>query len=93
MNHDLLTYKTFFLGVMIGFCVHTPLFGQEIQGNAASVQFTKQKIASESYESVGRDPIGLYYYKWNGGSFVKQTIAYGPLAKEKEPVSIFRLRI
>jgi hypothetical protein len=53
MNHDLLTQKIFILGVMIGFSIHTPLFGQEIQESATSVQFTKQQIASESYESVG----------------------------------------
>jgi hypothetical protein len=23
------------------------------------------------------DPVGLYYYKWNGESFSKQVIAYG----------------
>lgn len=50
MNHDLLIYKSFILGVMIGLYFHTPLFGQE---NAPVVQFTKQQIASESYESVG----------------------------------------
>lgn len=50
MNHDLSIYKYFVLGVMIGLYFHAPLFGQE---NTPVVQFTKQQIASESYESVG----------------------------------------
>jgi hypothetical protein len=29
------------------------------------------------------DPIGLYYYKWNGTSFVRHTIASGPLGVRK----------
>lgn len=31
----------------------------------------------------GNDPIGLYYYKWNGEAFVKNTISYGPLGEGK----------
>lgn len=50
MDHDLLIYKSLILGVIIGLFFHVPLFGQE---NAPVVQFTKQQIASESYESVG----------------------------------------
>lgn len=29
------------------------------------------------------DPIGLYYFKWNGESFVKNIISYGPLGVGK----------
>jgi hypothetical protein len=29
------------------------------------------------------DPVGLYYYKWNGESFSKHVIAYGPLGEGK----------
>jgi hypothetical protein len=29
------------------------------------------------------DPIGLFYYKWNGESFTKEVIAYGPLGQGK----------
>jgi len=31
----------------------------------------------------GNDPTGLYYFKWNGESFVKNTISYGPLGEGK----------
>jgi hypothetical protein len=29
------------------------------------------------------DPVGLYYYKWNGESFTKQIISYGPVGEGK----------
>jgi len=29
------------------------------------------------------DPLGIYYYKWNGESFTKQVICYGPLGVGK----------
>ena len=29
------------------------------------------------------DPVGLYYFKWNGESFVKNVISYGPLGVGK----------
>jgi hypothetical protein len=29
------------------------------------------------------DPIGMYYYKWNGESFTKQVISYGPAGEGK----------
>jgi hypothetical protein len=29
------------------------------------------------------DPIGLYYFQWNGESFSKQVISYGPFGEGK----------
>jgi hypothetical protein len=35
------------------------------------------------------DPIGLYYFIWNGKSFVKNTIRYGPLGEGKGTGNFF----
>jgi hypothetical protein len=37
------------------------------------------------------DPIGLYYFKWNGKSFEKNVIAYGPLGEGKGTGNYFEV--
>ena len=43
----------------------------------------KRYRAHNGQDPGGKDLIGLYYYKWNGEAFVKQTISYGPLGVGK----------
>lgn len=43
----------------------------------------KRYHAHNGKDPGGNDPIGLYYYKWNGETFVKNTISYGPLGEGK----------
>ncbi|MBD3183389.1 VCBS repeat-containing protein [Candidatus Poribacteria bacterium] len=41
----------------------------------------KRYRAHNSHDPGGNDDIGLYYFKWNGESFSKQVIDYGPPEK------------
>ncbi len=43
----------------------------------------KRYRAHNGHDPGSRDPIGLYYFKWNGESFVKNVISYGPLGVGK----------
>lgn len=43
----------------------------------------KRYRAHNGNDPGSRDPIGLYYFKWNGKSFAKYTISYGPLGVGK----------
>jgi hypothetical protein len=43
----------------------------------------KRYRAHNGRDPGGNDLIGLYYYKWNGEAFVKQTISYGTLGVGK----------
>ncbi|MFH5833784.1 FG-GAP repeat domain-containing protein [Halalkalibaculum sp. DA384] len=43
----------------------------------------KRYHAHNGNDPGGDDPIGLYYYKWNGEVFVKNTISFGPLGEGK----------
>lgn len=43
----------------------------------------KRYYAHNGKDPGGNDPIGLYYYKWNGEAFVKNIISYGPLGEGK----------
>lgn len=43
----------------------------------------KRYHAHNGKDPGGNDPVGLYYYKWNGEVFVKNTISYGPLGEGK----------
>ncbi|MCC5908595.1 MAG: VCBS repeat-containing protein [Balneolaceae bacterium] len=43
----------------------------------------KRYRAHNGNDPGANDPIGLYYYKWNGTSFVRHTIASGPLGVGK----------
>jgi hypothetical protein len=43
----------------------------------------KRYRAHNGNDPGGNDPAGIYYFKWNGESFSKQTISYGPLGEGK----------
>ena len=43
----------------------------------------KRYRAHDDNDPGAHDPIGLYYYKWNGEFFVKQVISYGSLGTGK----------
>lgn len=43
----------------------------------------KRFRAHNGKDPGGKDLIGLFYYKWNGEAFLKQTISYGPLGVGK----------
>lgn len=43
----------------------------------------KRYRAHNGNDPGGKDPIGLYYYKWNGEEFIKHTISQGPLGAGK----------
>ena len=43
----------------------------------------KRYRAHNGNDPGSNDPIGLYYFKWNGESFVKNVISYGPLGVGK----------
>ncbi|MCG2460073.1 VCBS repeat-containing protein [Flavobacteriaceae bacterium F89] len=43
----------------------------------------KRYRAHNGHDPGGNDPVGIYYYKWNGESFSKQVISYGIFGKGK----------
>ena len=43
----------------------------------------KRYRAHNGHDPGSADPLGLYYFQWNGESFTKHTIAYGPLGVGK----------
>ena len=43
----------------------------------------KRYRAHNGKDSGGNDEIGLYYFEWNGESFVKNVISYGPFGEGK----------
>jgi hypothetical protein len=43
----------------------------------------KRYRAHNGHDPGGNDPIGIYYYKWNGESFSKQVIDYGVFGEGK----------
>lgn len=45
--------KYFPLGVLLSLCLNTAVNAQQLERNVKPIQFEKQQIASESYESVG----------------------------------------
>lgn len=51
----------------------------DIDGDAQPELITGKRYRAHDDKDPGSaDDIGLYYYKWNGESFTKQVIAYGP---------------
>ncbi len=56
----------------------------DLDGNGSMELVTgKRYRAHNGKDPGGKDQIGLYYFKWNGKSFDKHTIAYGPLGEGK----------
>lgn len=55
----------------------------DIDNDGENELITGKRYRAHSYDPGSRDPIGLYYFKWNGESFVKNVISYGPLGVGK----------
>ena len=56
----------------------------DIDGDGNDELVTGKRYRAHNGNDLGaNDPVGLYYYKWNGASFVKHTIASGPLGVGK----------
>jgi len=43
----------------------------------------KRYRAHNGNDPGGDDPVGIYYYRWNGEGFTKQIISYGPFGEGK----------
>ena len=56
----------------------------DIDGDGNNELVTGKRYRAHNGNDPGaNDPLGLYYYKWNGKSFVKHTIASGPFGTGK----------
>jgi hypothetical protein len=56
----------------------------DIDGDGACELVTgKRYRAHHDADPGSQDDVGLYYFKWNGESFTKQVISYGPLGEGK----------
>lgn len=56
----------------------------DIDGDGNNELITGKRYHAHNGKDPGaNDPIGLYYFKWNGDSFVKETITYGSLGVGK----------
>jgi hypothetical protein len=52
----------------------------DLHGNGKPVLVTGKRFRAHNDKDPGaHDDYGLYYYQWNGESFAKQIIAYGPI--------------
>jgi hypothetical protein len=56
----------------------------DIDGDGAPELVTGKRYRAHSGHDAGSaDDVGIYYFKWNGESFIKQIIAYGPPGEGK----------
>lgn len=56
----------------------------DLDGDGENELITGKRYRAHNDGDPGADdPIGLYFFKWNGESFDKHTIAYGPLGEGK----------
>lgn len=56
----------------------------DIDGDGKKELITGKRYRAHNGRDPGsNDPIGLYYFKWNGESFTKNVISYGPLGEGK----------
>ncbi len=49
----------------------------------------KRYRAHNDKDAGAHDYVGLYYFKWNGESFTKQVISYGPFGEGKGAGLVF----
>lgn len=62
---------------------HTMEWG-DIDGDGEEELITGKRYRAHNGKDPGaNDPIGLYYFKWNGESFTKNIISYGPFDQGK----------
>ena len=56
----------------------------DLDGDGSNELITgKRYHAHNGHDAGGNDDIGLYYFKWNGESFTKQIIDFGPYGEGK----------
>ena len=55
----------------------------DIDGDGRKELITGKRYKAHDIDPGVNDPYGLYYYKWNGESFTKQVISYGPFGEGK----------
>jgi len=56
----------------------------DLDGDGKNELVTGKRYRAHNGKDPGaNDPVGLYYFKWNGKEFVKHTISYGPLGDGK----------
>jgi len=57
---------------------------EDIDGDGKNELITGKRYRAHNGNDPGaNDPVGLYYYKWNGESFTKNVISYGPAGEGK----------
>jgi hypothetical protein len=60
------------------------LIWADIDGDGQNELITGKRFRAHCGRDAGEfDPVGIYYFKWNGESFVKQIIDYGPPGQGK----------
>jgi hypothetical protein len=70
---------------------HTLLW-DDLDGDGEPELITGKRFRAHSDKDPGaHDDIGLYYYKWNGESFTKHVISYGPLGVGKGTGNYFAI--
>ncbi len=56
----------------------------DIDGDGKNELITGKRYRAHNGNDPGEhDPVGLYYFKWNGESFTKNVISYGPAGQGK----------
>ena len=56
----------------------------DIDGDGKEELVTGKRYRAHNGNDPGEsDPLGIYYYKWNGDSFTKQIVSYGTLGEGK----------
>jgi hypothetical protein len=62
---------------------HTMIWA-DLDGDGKEELITGKRYRAHNDNDEGaHDPVGLYYFKWNGESFSKQFISYGPAGEGK----------
>ena len=56
----------------------------DLDGDGQEELITGKRYRAHNGNDPGEnDPVGIYYYKWNGEGFTKQIISYGPFGEGK----------
>lgn len=56
----------------------------DLDGDGEEELITGKRYRAHNGNDPGaNDPLGIYYYKWNGEAFTKQIISYGPFGEGK----------
>ncbi|MDR3711782.1 MAG: VCBS repeat-containing protein [Puia sp.] len=56
---------------------------EDIDGDGVKELVTGKRYRAHGTDPGVNDPYGIYYYKWNGESFTKQIVDYGPIGQGK----------